>query len=367
MEEQVIEKATAEKQAKEQEKNAQRTKELLTPQHPSPVIANMGGDILMPTAVVSPGATATKENEKRFNYKDFEGNSDSPFELVELQSINNMDALKSVLERQIQNDGSAASVPVTSSNESQDTPATYTDTNTPNATGEQLAVTPPSTFSVPANFTTTGAPTQIAQSSIANPSVSSNAPPQYSQSSYPNHPMSGQPIVHQGLNARQDQNLYGAQNSRRSSFPVDNQMPDHMSVSNMDVVVSSQQNNNTPVNNTIVDSNVPMPGAKKVLPSPPVRPPPRRPQSIGNKLSDASLPTVTDEAAAASASGQSRPTPKPRTKLPPITKQPNSSERPPPLPPKKTKVKKQGYENINKPAVPTVRFMSCSRNRKLIN
>lgn len=355
----MIEKATAERQAKEQEKNAQRTKELLASQHPSPVIANMGGDILMPTAVVSPGATRTKENEKQFNYKDFEGNSDSPFELVELQSINNMDALKSVLELQVQNDGPAASVPVTSSDGVQDTPAIYTDTNTPNgqiATGEQPAMTPPtSSFNVAANFTTTGAPTQVAQSSIVNPSVSSNVPSQSSQSSYPDYPMSGQPIVYQGLNARQ------AQNSK-PSFPVDNQMLDHTSVSSIDIAGSPQQNNSTSVNNTIVDSNVPMPGAQKVLPSPPVRPPPRRPQSTG-KFPNGSSPTVTDEAAAASGNGQNRPIPKPRTKFPPIINHPNSSERPPPLPPKKTKVRKQSCENINKP-VPTVSFMSFSRNRK---
>ena len=59
------------------------------------IFSNVGTEILMPTAATNSGQ---KQNEsfggKAIDFSDFEGTATSPFELVELQTINDMDELK---------------------------------------------------------------------------------------------------------------------------------------------------------------------------------------------------------------------------------------------------------------------------------
>lgn len=113
MENKIVAKAEEEKQRqlelqKEQERLAalteqeQRTESTSTTTNesvPISIFSNVGTDILQPVAVSS---TTHKRNDSlgknTFDLSDFEANTSSPFELVELQTINDLDVLKSVLE-----------------------------------------------------------------------------------------------------------------------------------------------------------------------------------------------------------------------------------------------------------------------------
>lgn len=60
------------------------------------IFSNVGTDILVPTAVTNFGHKRNESFGKNaIDFSDFEGNATSPFELVELQTINDMDELKS--------------------------------------------------------------------------------------------------------------------------------------------------------------------------------------------------------------------------------------------------------------------------------
>ncbi|XP_072051198.1 LOW QUALITY PROTEIN: uncharacterized protein [Amphiura filiformis] len=84
----------------------------------SPVISGVGHDILMPTQLHS-GATATTvppkmKSQTSFDPRDFENNAFDPFEMTELQTLNDMDELRAVLgnsipqQQQQQQQGSSA-------------------------------------------------------------------------------------------------------------------------------------------------------------------------------------------------------------------------------------------------------------------
>jgi len=74
----------------------------LSPAVPISIFSNVGTDILQPIAVT---ATGHKRNDSlgknTFDLSDFEANGTNPFELVELQTINDLDVLKSVLHQPV--------------------------------------------------------------------------------------------------------------------------------------------------------------------------------------------------------------------------------------------------------------------------
>ena len=84
---------------------------LITPSTSNSVFSNVGSEILQP--VVAPGIGHKKKDsfggkgKNAFDISDFEGDTSTPFELVELQTINDMDELKNVLQP---NAAAAASV-----------------------------------------------------------------------------------------------------------------------------------------------------------------------------------------------------------------------------------------------------------------
>lgn len=79
---------------------SQETK--ITPTTSSSIFSNVGTEILQP--VVAPGTGHKKKDsfggkgKNAFDISDFEGDTSTPFELVELQTINDMDELKNVLQ-----------------------------------------------------------------------------------------------------------------------------------------------------------------------------------------------------------------------------------------------------------------------------
>lgn len=321
LEEEVIRKVEDEKQAKEQELSAQKAKELLKVQPSTPVIAHMGGDILLPTTVSSAGTNNQKENKAAINYKDFEGDSDTPFELVELQSINNMDALKSVLQPELRSDAPATSVT---------TPADDVPSDGNTATTSDPQATSGNPFNPMGTGTTTSGITF--SNSLINPSVSLNIPPQYSQNGYPG----GDTVTNAGVDTRQDLNPFAPHNAGLPTMVVDNQPP----VSNINTPVSQQQNTSvSSASNTSLQTNrkPPMSGAIRVLPVPALRSSPRGAEDIVNEQSNMVPPSALNDGGVLPSTKQKRPVPKPRNKLAPLKNTAGPSEAPPPLPPKKQK------------------------------
>ena len=75
---------------------------LVTPSTSNSIFSNVGSEILQP--VVAPGIGRKKKDsfggkgKNALDISDFEGDTSMPFELVELQTINDMDELKNVLQ-----------------------------------------------------------------------------------------------------------------------------------------------------------------------------------------------------------------------------------------------------------------------------
>ena len=126
------------------------------------IFSNVGTDILVPTAVTNSGHKRSESFGKNtIDFSDFEGNATTPFELVELQTINDLDVLKSVLQPTLVTStsasvGQSSTDPVTSSpasnaqsNSNFVAAATVPDIgNSSLATTEQAAVIGPENTSV---------------------------------------------------------------------------------------------------------------------------------------------------------------------------------------------------------------------------
>lgn len=99
-------KASKQKQlesASDESKGANESEEsLVTPSTSNSIFSNVGSEILQP--VVACGTGHKKKDsfggkgKNAFDISDFEGDTSTPFELVELQTINDMDELKNVLQ-----------------------------------------------------------------------------------------------------------------------------------------------------------------------------------------------------------------------------------------------------------------------------
>lgn len=337
-------------------------KELSNLPSTTPAFANMGGDILTPMTVISAGTNTQKENKETINYKDFEGDGDTPFELVELQSINNMDALKSVLQPDFKSD-IAASTAVTSTDGRQDDELTCTNTNKSNgqsSTSDLQAMAPlTNPFIALESPGASGLPNQVTFTSLANPSTSSNVPRLFPQDGYSSNTPKTECILDSQLDTAQGFDPFGPLNSSLSTSLVPNEIPDQSSFSSMSIPGPKQENcHSSSVSSTTLptDRTVSLPGAKKVLPPPPSKPPPRRPVSLVNESSEMSSLVSSDGTVGPPEENRKRPVPKPRSKLPPLKSNPDASGVPPPLPPKKSKEKGQGYKNIKNPVM-TVSFV----------
>ena len=86
--------------------STQNDSQVINPQcesvsQPNPVFTSVGTDILTPVTVTGSGHkradSSGGKGTNSFDISDFEGEASTPFELVELQTINDMDVLKSVL------------------------------------------------------------------------------------------------------------------------------------------------------------------------------------------------------------------------------------------------------------------------------
>ena len=138
------------------------------------------------------------------------------------------------------------------------------------------------------------------------------------------------------------------------------------------VGVVSTQANAIPYSTGNTERKASHPGAVRVLPTTPARPPPRRPASVPNESVTSEM-ISTHIAPPSTAPAQKRPVPKPRTKLPPLKNGPEvrTSENlrsppaspevepqydvPPPIPPKKAAHKSREIKRQNVPAVSLIR------------
>ncbi|XP_028407115.1 ubiquitin-associated protein 1-like [Dendronephthya gigantea] len=318
LEEGVLSRIRAEREAKERIEQAQKIKELQQPTA-NPVVAHMGADILQPTTATTTTTTTnsldSNNDNKQFNYKDFENNTDTPFEDVELQSINNMEALKSVL----QPDVAANSVSSSQQQVPQGIPIRGNPFNQTTSSN-----------SLETTFPISGSPGQT--------TGASSYPP-----AYPNNPVSTQ----SGL---PNSNPFAAPNLLGDPAPQG-------VISNGIGAVSTHE------------QKVSHPGAIRVLPTTPARPPPRRPASVPNENVTSEMMSAfpSHNALPSATPAQRRPVPKPRTKLPPLKNGPEvrKSENlhspptspevephydvlhydvPPPIPPKKAAQKSREIE-----------------------
>ena len=341
-------KIKAEREAREKLEQAQKFKELQSKSlTPSSAVAHMGSDILQPTtAATTTTMTASNSldtNNKGFNYKDFENNTDTPFEVVELECINEMEALKSVLQPDVECDsvGSVQPQIPPSNNDTGGIPIPSSGIPIPssgmpiNTTVNQF-----SPHSLETHFPVSGSPVQVAP---VNPYQPGSQDPAGVQA--------GQPIA-------QDTNPFSA--------PSGNQ---HL-INTGTVAASSQPNMvpysvGTTVSNT--DRKILLPGAMRVLPPAPARPPPRRPISAPNQnLTSDMMSGFQNPTEVPSTSGQKRPVPKPRNKLPPLRNGPEASPSPeplydvppPPIPPKKSIGKTRNTNHVQEFDVPVVRILN---------
>lgn len=339
MEKSVIERIKAEREAREQHEQAQKLKELkIKTSTANPAVANMGGDILQPTTATNTTTTTnalnTTNENKQFNYKDFEDNTDTPFEAVELQCINNMEALKSVLQPDVETDSVTSSQPQIpqGTNDAGNVPVMTS--GIPIMGVPNLFAAHVSSHSLETNFPVTGSPP--VPMSAANPypmTQMEQTVPQYSNPFLPhNSQTAGQEPISTGL----------------------------VSVSPHSNTVSYSSGNT--VSGT--DRKISLPGAMRVLPAAPARPPPRRPISVPNQgvTSEmmSALPSQGEHPSTTPA--QKRPVPKPRSKLPPLRNGPEAGPSheplydvpPPPIPPKKSIGKNRNMDHAQKSDVPTV-------------
>ena len=325
-------KIEAEREAREQHEQAQKIKELVKTSIANPALANVGGEILQPTTVTSTNSLNSSNKNKEFNYKDFEDNTDTPFEAVELQCIDNMDALKSVLQPD------------------QSDPVTSASNQSPFSQGASNACGIPIQESRHASA-------QGFQTNFPSGTPGANQyPPMYT----------GDPVCTQqsqiGQTVAQNTNPFLAHNSlidTSSRGPVSTGI----------VSVSPQSNTVTYSPGYPPERKISLPGAMRVLPVAPSRPPPRRPASV----SDESTTSETMSAfpshveAPSTSTGQRRPIPKPRSKLPPLRNgaeagphAPTSPE-PPPIPPKKIIGSNRNAEPTQRPEMPVVRFFTVMK------
>ena len=93
---------------------------------PISIFSNVGTDILQPIAVSSTGHKRNDSLGKNtFDLSDFEANGTNPFELVEMQTINDLDVLKSVLEPVSNSKETSGSVAVASAGVSTNVTPTF--------------------------------------------------------------------------------------------------------------------------------------------------------------------------------------------------------------------------------------------------
>ena len=349
MEEEVIARIKAEREAREQHEQAQKIKELqMKTSTANPAVANMGGDILQPTTATTTASGLNADNEnKQFNYKDFEDNTDTPFEAVELQCINNMEALKSVLQPDVETDSvpsSQAQIPQ-GTNDAASIPITTSGIPIPTNGAVNHFNPQVSSHSLETNFPISGSPGQATASNPFSPMYQGD--PVYTQVQQPRS---------------QDTNPFAAQTTGQD--PISTGIA---SVSPHSNTVSYSTRSN------ISDTNrkVFLPGAMRVLPvAPPTRPPPRRPASVPNE-------NITPEMMSAFPSHleamspppqQKRPVPKPRSKLPPLRNGPEAGPSheplydtpPPPLPAKKSVGINRNMNNVPKPDVSMVGMLNVT-------
>ncbi|XP_046861221.1 ubiquitin-associated protein 1-like isoform X2 [Xenia sp. Carnegie-2017] len=292
LEQEVIKKYNAEKEARQQHEQAEKAKTL------NPFIANIGNEILQPISTSStPVATSVNgKTSEQFNYKDFEDNTDTPFESVERQSINDMDALRSILQ--------------------------------PKAEGN---------FKMNVSNNAGG----IAESSQGVDGVDGNTDTSSHKSNMLNTVGNGKATIHQSSNL----------NETRSASPMNANSTGENTSMNGDQFPPQHSQLNAEGNRRIS-----LPGALRVFPPGAVNPPPRHRVSDPNK----SVPMETESAfqsrteeAITSQSGK-KPVPKPRSKFPPIvnsqdtlaTSEPIYDVPPPPLPPKKNIGKSKQANNM---------------------
>ena len=306
MEEEVIAKVKAEREAREQHEQVQKLKELeIKTAAVNPVVANMGGNILQPTtatAILQPTTATTTANsvnasneDKPFNYKDFEDNTDTPFEAVELQCINNMEALKSVLQPNVEADSvvsSQSQIPQ-GNNEVGGIPIS----GMPRRTNPFIQQAP--SHSPEASFPINGSPMQV-----------TGSPP------YP--PMFQDNHVHTQIeqNQPQDTNPFTAGPSSNGINSLSHQ--------------SNTASYSLPTT-TVSDTGraISLPGAMRVLPVAPTQPPPRRPASVPNENLTSEMLAFSSQVESPTP-GKKRPVPKPR-KLAPLRNGPEVSPTPEPL------------------------------------
>ena len=335
MEEEVITKIKAEREAREKHKQAQKIKELqMKTSTANPAVANMGADILQPTTATTTTTTASNlSNEnKQFNYKDFEDNRDTPFEAVELQCINNMEALKSVLQPDVETDS------VTCDSGPQISQGTNHTASIPISTSGipiNGAANPFDACSLETNFPMSGSPVQVTP-----------------MNSYP--PMYAGDSIHTHMSQNTSQDTFGSQNGVQG--PVSTGIA---TVSPQLNAVSYSTESNVPG----TERKISLPGAMRVLPGMPLRPPPRRPISApGGNITPEMIPAFGSQSEPTSPSpspGQKRPVPKPRSKLPPLRNEPEAGPSqeplydlpPPPLPAKISIGKTRNMDHAPKPDV----------------
>lgn len=311
LEQEVIKKCNAEKEARQQHEQAEKAKTL------NPFIANIGNEILQPISTSStPVATSVNgKTSEQFNYKDFEDNTDTPFESVERQSINDMDALRSILQ--------------------------------PKAEGN---------FKRNVSNNAGG----IAESSQA---VNGNTDTSSHESNMLNTVGNGKATIHQSSNLNETRSASSMNvnpTGENTSMNGDQFPPQHSQL------------------NAEGNRRVSLPGALRVFPPGVVRPPPRRPVSVPNKsvpMETESTFQSQMEEAITSQSGK-KPVPKPRSKFPPIvnsqdtlaTSEPIYDVPPPPLPPKKYIGKNKQANNMISHVSLTYLYMkeNCMENRKMV-
>ena len=337
MEEEVIAKIKAEREARDKHEQAQKYKELqMKISTANPAVANMGGDILQPTTVTATTTTTSSQNNdnNQFNYKDFEDNTDTPFEAVELQCINSMEALKSVLQPDVETDS------VTSDGQPQ----------FPQGTSDTASVPIP-TSGIPIN----GAANPFTSGSLETNFPMSCSPVQVMpMNSYP--PMyPGDPVYTQNI----PQDTLAAQSGGQRQGPI----------STGNATVSPHMNSVSYSTGSSVpdtDRKISFPGAMRVLPTMPTRPPPRAPKrpvsAPGGNITQDMMASFQSQSEAPSTSGQKRPVPKPRSKLPPLqngpevgpSQEPLYDLPPPPLPAKLSIGKSRNMDHAPKPDVAMV-------------
>lgn len=316
MEEKVIAKIKAEREAAKQHEQAEKLKEFQTKSSKNnPVFANIGGNILQPTTAATTATTTnslnTNTENNPFNYKDFENNTDTPFEAVELQTIDNMQALKSVLQPDVKTD--------------------FVRSCQPQATSAFNTI-PTSISGMPLKELTNQSDSSVASQRIKTTFPISGSLTQVTKPCLPVY--HDDPTYCQvGQSIPQNTNPFVTPKQRPVSTGIVSASPQLNTVSYT-------------TGNTSTHGKVSMPGAMRVLPATPARLPTPRPTSASNEeiitpfQSHFESPTVS--------STQKRPIPKPRSKLPPLR---NDSETvstseslydvpPPPLPPKKIVLQK---------------------------